>query len=104
MDTDFSAAVVCRDLAAIESELIFLKALMINVEASPFFGNTFCSCPVYTLFPLGRTSYLRCLPPALCGVISYLFLSLGFGDSADKTHAEQCLWTFVLELEAGFVL
>lgn len=34
------------------------------------------------------------------GEISYLFLRLGFGDSADRTHARERVWTSILKLEA----
>lgn len=65
-----------------------LKASVINVEASPF-GNAFGSCLVYVLLPLGRSQDLHCLPASLRGEISYLFLSPGFSDSADRNHARE---------------
>lgn len=53
------------------------------------FGNVFGSCLAYGLLALGRTQCLPCLLASLCGEISYLFLGLGFSDSADRTDARE---------------
>lgn len=82
----------------------FLWKLSWFMWTPPALSHVFRGCLVYMLFPLGGTQYLPCLPASLGGEISYLFLSLGFRDSADRNLAREWVGTFVLKLEAWTAL